>query len=194
MRLFVALEIPPDVRENLAAILKELRVLTEQFADNRVRWVRPGNLHVTLKFIGEIAPAKLEGIRVALANVRSDAPVDLRFRGLGFFPNENRPTILWTGLDASANLAKLAGDIDQAMATQGIRQESRSFVPHLTLARFAPPVLHEKLRATIQKNSEREFGGFQAHEFHLIESKLKPAGAEYTTLQSFPVVSRLEPE
>jgi RNA 2',3'-cyclic 3'-phosphodiesterase len=189
VRLFVALEIPPDVRENLAAFLKELRVLTEQLADKRMRWVRPENLHVTLKFIGEIAPAKLEGIRGALANVRSEAPVDLRFRGLGFFPNENRPTVLWTGLDASANLAKLADDIDQAMVTQGIRRESRPFVPHLTLARFAPPMLHEKLRATIQKNSEREFGGFQAREFHLIESKLKPSGAEYTTLRPFRFVA-----
>jgi RNA 2',3'-cyclic 3'-phosphodiesterase len=189
VRLFVALEIPADVQEILAAFLKEMRVLTEKLADKRVRWVRRENLHVTLKFIGEVAPAKMEGIRATLADVRSDAPVDLRFRGLGFFPNESHPTVLWTGLDASANLATLAGDIDQAMVTQGIRRESRLFVPHLTLARFAPPILHEKLRPAIQKDGEREFGEFHTREFHLIESKLKPEGAEYTTLRSFPFVA-----
>jgi RNA 2',3'-cyclic 3'-phosphodiesterase len=189
VRLFVALEIPADVQEILAAFLKEMRVLTEKLADKRVRWVRRENLHVTLKFIGEVAPAKMEGIRATLADVRSDAPVDLRFRGLGFFPNESHPNVLWTGLDASANLATLAGDIDQAMVTQGIRRESRPFVPHLTLARFAPPILHEKLRPAIQKDGEREFGEFHTREFQLIESKLKPDGAEYTTLRSFPFVA-----
>jgi 2'-5' RNA ligase len=185
VRLFVALVIPAEVRNNLAAFLTEMRVLTEQLADKSVRWVRPENLHVTLKFIGEVAPAKREGIRSALANVRLDGPVDLRFCGLGFFPHENQPTVLWTGLEASANLAKLADDIDQSMVPRGIRRENRPFVPHLTLARLAPPVLHEKLRESIRKNREQEFGGFQTQEFHLIESTLKPAGAEYTTLRSF---------
>jgi 2'-5' RNA ligase len=189
VRLFVALDIPAEVRNNLAAFLSEMRALTEQLADKSVRWVRPENLHVTLKFIGEVAPPKLQGIRGALANVRSDGPVDLRFRGLGFFPNENRPTVLWTGLDASANLAKLAGDIDQSMVPQGIRRENRPFVPHLTLARLAPPVLRERLREVIRKNREREFGSFQAREFHLIESTLKLTGAEYTTLRSLRLMA-----
>jgi 2'-5' RNA ligase len=186
VRLFVALEVPAAVRDNLAAFLKDMRILSEKLRDKRVRWVRPENLHVTLKFIGEVGPAKLEGIREALASVRSDAPIDLRFRGLGFFPDEKRPTVLWTGLDAGANLPALANEVDRVLESQGILQEKRAFVPHLTLARFPPPVLDEKLRAAIQKNSEREFGGVQTREFHLIESKLKPAGAEYTTLRSFP--------
>jgi 2'-5' RNA ligase len=190
VRLFVALEIPAAVRDNLAAFLKDMRVLSEKLGDKRVRWVRPENLHVTLKFIGEVGPAKLEGIRGALAGVRSDAPLDLRFQGLGFFPDEKRPAVLWTGLDASANLPALANEVDQALESQGIAREKRAFAPHLTLARFAPPVLHEKLRAGIEKNRECEFGGFQTREFHLIESKLKPSGAEYTTLQSFPFVPR----
>jgi 2'-5' RNA ligase len=185
VRLFVALEIPAAVRDNLAAFVKDMRGLSEQLADKRVRWVRPENLHVTLKFIGEVAPQKLDGILASLAGVHSDAPLDLSFRGLGFFPNESRPAVLWTGLDASANLSTLAGDIERALETQRIAREKRPFVPHLTLARFAQPVLQEKMRAAIQKNIEREFGSFETREFHLIESKLKPRGAEYVTLQSF---------
>jgi len=187
VRLFAALEIPAAVGDNLAALIKEFRELSSQVADKRPRWVRPENLHVTLKFIGEVAEAKLEGIGAALSTVQTDAQLELRFHGLGFFPNENRPTVLWTGLDASTSLQTLAGDIDGALATQGIAKEKRAFVPHLTLARFDSPGLHEKLRVAIQKNSGRDFGSFQAREFHLIESRLKPLGAEYTTLHSFRI-------
>jgi 2'-5' RNA ligase len=141
---------------------------------------------VTLKFIGEVAPAKIDGIRGVLSNISSSAPVDLQFRGLGFFPDEKHPRVLWAGLNPSANLSSLAGDIDRAIGTLGIARETRAFIPHLTLARLEPPGLHEKLRAAIQKNSECEFGSFQAREFHLIESKLKSTGAEYTSLASFP--------
>jgi len=84
VRLFVALEIPPAVRENLAALIRDLRAIAPQ-----PKWVRAENLHITLKFIGEVADTKLEAIRQALGKVRSEAPVTLDFRGLGFFPNEN---------------------------------------------------------------------------------------------------------
>jgi len=186
VRLFVALEIPAAVRDNLTAQVAELRELSAKVADKRPRWVRPENLHVTLKFIGEVAPTKLAGIRDALSAIRSDGPVEIKFRGLGFFPNEQHPRVLWAGLDVSANLPPLAGDVDVALETQGIARERRSFMPHLTLARIEPPGLHEKLRAAIQKNGAREFGSFQTREFYLIESKLKPSGAEYTTLASYP--------
>ncbi len=187
MRLFVALEIPTDVRDNLAAFLKKMRELSEQLGEKRVKWVRPENLHVTLKFIGEVPDAKLDGIRAALTTVRRDTPIDIQVGGMGFFPDEERPTVLWTGLDAPPNLASLAGAIDRALATQGIAKEKRTFVPHLTLARFAPPILPEKLRAAVEKNAKHCFGSFRAREFHVIESKLKPTGAEYTFLASFPI-------
>ena len=186
MRLFVALEIPAAVQDNLAAQIKELRDFSTKVADKRPRWVRPENLHVTLKFIGEVSPTKLDGIRSALSAMRSDAPIDLNFHGLGFFPNEQYPRVLWSGINASANLTSLAGDIDGTLESQGIARERRAFTPHLTLARIEPPGLHEKLHANIQQNRAREFGSFQTREFHLIESKLKPSGAEYTTLASFP--------
>jgi 2'-5' RNA ligase len=186
MRLFVALEIPVAVRDNLAALIMELRDLSAKVGDKRPRWVRRENLHVTLKFIGEVSPEKLEGIRGALSAIRSDAPVEIKFLGLGFFPNDQHPRVLWAGLEVSANLPSLAGDIDGALETQGIARERRAFTPHLTLARIEPPGLHEKLCAAIQKNEARDFGSFQAREFRLIESKLKPSGAEYTTLASYP--------
>ena len=184
MRLFVALEIPPAVRESLAEFLVALRAIASQ-----PRWVQTENLHVTLKFIGEVQAEKLGHIRAALSAVHSDRLVTLDFRGVGFFPSEKRPRVFWAGIEASANLTRLASDIDRALEKLGVPPEKRPFSPHLTLARFEPPGLPEKLRAPIQGNAQREFGSVAAKEFHLIESKLKSGGAEYTTLETFPFVA-----
>jgi 2'-5' RNA ligase len=181
VRLFVALEIPTAVRESLAGLLDSLRALSAQ-----PRLVRPENLHVTLKFIGEWAPEKLDTLRSALDAVRLDQPVTLDFRGLGFFPNEKRPRVFWAGIEASPNLITLASEIERATEKLGVQREQRPFSPHLTLARFERPGLPEKLRGAIQENAAREFGALHSSEFRLIESKLKPSGAEYTTLQTFP--------
>ena len=184
MRLFVALEIPSAVRKNLAEFLVTLRALSAQ-----PRWVRAENLHVTLKFIGEAQADTLGDIRAALSAVRSDRAVALDFRGLGFFPSERRPRVFWAGIQASGNLGTLASDIDRVLMRLGIPQERRPFSAHLTLARFEPPGLAEELRAAIRENASREFGSVAAGEFHLIESKLKPGGAEYTTRETFPFVA-----
>jgi len=186
MRLFVALEISSTVRENLAELLKSLRSMSPQ-----IRWARPENLHVTLKFIGEAPETKLAAIRGALAAVRSEQPVTLDFRRLGFFPNEKHPRVFWAGIDASPNLKTLAADIEAAAEKLGIPAEKRPFSPHLTLARLEPPRLPEKLRLPIQENAVRDFGSLRTNRFHLIESKLKPSGAEYTTLESFPFAAEV---
>ena len=180
MRLFVALEIPSTVREHLAELVNSLRAVSP-----RTRWVRPENLHVTLKFIGEVPETQLASIRTALAQLRSDRPVTLGFGGLGFFPNERHPRVFWAGIEASPNLKTLAADIEKATETLSIAREQRPFSPHLTLARFEPPRLPDNLRVAIQQDVGREFGSLRTHQFHLIESKLKPSGAEYTTVESF---------
>ena len=181
MRLFVALEIPSAVRENLAAFLDSLRGISKE-----PRWVRPESLHVTLKFLGEVEETKVGAIRSALKEMRCEQAVTLNFRSLGFFPNEKHPRVFWAGIEASANLKILAADFDGAMEKLGIPREKRLFSPHLTLARFERTGLSEALRKAIAANVQRDFGSLRAYEFHLIQSKLKPSGAQYTTLASFP--------
>ncbi len=180
MRLFVALEIPSSVRENLASLIAHLRAISRE-----PRWVRPENLHVTLKFLGEVAEENVDAVRAALGKIHSEQAVTLEFRGSGFYPNEKHPRVFWAGIEASSNLKTLAADIDSAMEGFGIAREQREFSPHLTLARIERPRLLEVLRAAIAANAHREFGTLQTSEFHLIQSKLKPSGAEYTTLASF---------
>jgi 2'-5' RNA ligase len=183
VRLFVALEIPAEVRDNLATLIRELRAV-----DAHPRWVRPENLHVTLKFIGAAAPEKLEAILSALASVRSDAPVVLNFHGLGFFPGEKRPRVFWARMESSPNLKTLANDVDVALEKTGVARDTRAFSPHLTLARFNDERLSEKLRGAIRERAGNEFGKLETSEFHLIESKLKRDGAEYARVASFTFV------
>jgi RNA 2',3'-cyclic 3'-phosphodiesterase len=184
VRLFIAIAIPDDVRKALADLLQELRAI-----EPSAKWVRAENLHVTLKFLGHTEPEKLRAIEQALKAIRSPQPVALQFRGLGFFPNEKRPRVFWTGMAASANLRSLAEDIDHAATGLGFPAENRPFAPHLTLARFDPAGLPARLGAAIEQRAAVSFGSLSTSMFHLIESKLKPTGAEYTTVQSFPFVT-----
>ncbi|HEY2821001.1 MAG TPA: RNA 2',3'-cyclic phosphodiesterase [Candidatus Acidoferrum sp.] len=190
MRLFVALQIPDSIRNDYASLIDELRRFDAKASPKKPKWVRPENLHVTLKFIGNTDPAKLDSICAALANVGSPQEIRLHFRGVGFFPNAKRPRVVWGGMAASENLATLAHEVDQQIATLGFPAEERAFTPHLTLARLDPPVINSELQAAIEKHAARDFGELHSSEFHLIESKLKPTGAEYTTLQSFSFVSK----
>ena len=179
MRLFIAIQIPDNIRAAFAELIQELREVSP-----RAKWVRAENLHVTLKFLGHTEPAELDAIKTALQAIRSTAAVQLQFRGLGFFPNEKRPRVFWAGMQSSDNLARLAVDIDQATHALGFPPDQRPFSPHLTLARFEPPGISCKLLQKIHAHTERSFGLQSAAEFQLIESKLKPTGAEYTTVQT----------
>ena len=187
MRLFVAVEIPAVVRQNLAAVIQELRAAasTPIKSKTRPRWAPAENLHVTLKFIGNVQEEVASRIRDELKLIRAETPVHMRFRGLGFFPAERRPSVLWAGIQASANLIPLVGDIDTGLEKFGVARETRAFQPHLTLARFNPPGISEELRAAVQANSSREYGAALTAEFHLFESKTRPTGAVYTRLESF---------
>ncbi|MGA8768629.1 MAG: RNA 2',3'-cyclic phosphodiesterase, partial [Candidatus Acidiferrales bacterium] len=138
MRLFVALELPGEVRQTLGDLIARLKPQCRA-----AKWVRPEGMHMTLKFIGHaIADGdakKLDATRAALAAVKSGEPVEMRYRGVGFFPDARRPRVVCCGVEASANLAQLAADIERALEPLGIPREDRAFVPHLTLARFKSP-------------------------------------------------------
>jgi RNA 2',3'-cyclic 3'-phosphodiesterase len=181
MRLFVALPISSQLRERLALFLGELRR-----ADAKPRWAHPENLHLTLKFIGQIADERLHDIAGALVKVAPRPQMALEIRGIGFFPNQRQPAVVWAGIEAPPELALLAAQIDEALAPCGVARETRPFLPHLTLARLKEPRLSGPLRALVANSRDRRFGEQMATEFQLMESKTKSTGAQYTTLHSFP--------
>lgn len=180
MRLFVALAISEPLRGKLDALIQALRA-----ADPAPRWVNSRNLHITLKFIGEAPSEKLPQICEALKTVRLACQLSLELRGLAFFPGARRPAVLWLGLEPAEPLVRLAGEIDRALAMAGIPREERPFVAHLTIARFKQPRVSPALAAQIEKQQSRVFGSVATSELHLMESRLQPGGAEYTTLRSF---------
>jgi 2'-5' RNA ligase len=145
-------------------------------------------MHLTLKFIGEAPDEKLSSIQEALKEVSSPKPVRADFRGLGYFPNQSRPRVVWVGVEASDNLVPLAAEVENSLAPLGIRREKRPYVPHLTLGRFKGSKGLERLQKMIAALPSTEFGGLQTQSFFLYQSRLSPQGAQYTRLAEFPFV------
>ena len=122
MRLFVALDLPENARANLAEAILRLKSGCPESNGTKIRWSRPEALHITLKFIGHIDPAKLASIRTALATVHSPEPVEINIRGVGFFPNERQPRVAYCGVEASSNLPQLALDTAHSLEALGIKK------------------------------------------------------------------------
>lgn len=192
MRIFIALDIDDAIRQRILRFLEGVH----GFAPD-ARWVRPESLHVTLKFIGEKPPDKVDEIKQALAAIRG-MPFDLIFRGFGFFPTSKAARVFWIGIQSGPTLAALAAAIDVATSSLGIPKEDHPFNPHLTLARGgghsgapgwrkkdAPnrnfSVLQEKLAAMPLP----DFGTMTAREFFLYQSELMRGGSRYTKLERF---------
>jgi RNA 2',3'-cyclic 3'-phosphodiesterase len=188
MRLFVALDVPGEVRQALGESIAPLKPLCRA-----ARWVRSEGMHLTLKFIGHAIAddddEKLAAARTALSAIHSGEPVAIRYRGIGFFPDAHRPRVAWCGVEASANLTQLAADIERALAPLGVPREQRAFVPHLTLARFKSPEGVAALARAAAELAQRDFGSARETEFHLFESKLKPGGADYRKIESYSLVA-----
>ena len=181
MRVFVALDVPEPVRARLAEHSARLKKVCPN-----ARWVRLEGVHITLKFIGEVLPEKLEQIRHALGGLPSLGPIAVQFAGLGFFPGALRSHVLWAGVEADPKLAELAAAIEMKLAPLGIAPEKRAFHPHLTLARFESPQGTQALREAVEVMGRPEFGEDTFREFHLHQSVLKRSGAEYTRLVTYP--------
>jgi len=186
MRLFVALDLPLDVRERLAAVQDRLR---RTHAD--VSWVRVENLHITLKFLGETEEKRLDQIRDVLAEVaRACAPFPLQVTGVGSFGGRT-PRVVWAGVSEGADhLTRLAGQVESALARVGFPKEKRSFSAHLTLGRVRSPKNAEALLAALHEFRAEKFGTLAATEFQLMQSELRPTGSVYTMLERFPLKAR----
>ena len=181
LRLFVALELPAEVRAALGAIAARLRAA----GGHGVRWTDPNGIHLTLKFIGEIEAERLGAIRGALAGVHSAHAMEATFRGTGWFPNARHPRVLWAGVEAGPELAALAAEVECVLEPAGIAREGREFRPHLTLARIKPEARVEGLRHEAERLGVPKFGRASYTEFDLMQSTLRPQGAVYTRVERF---------
>jgi 2'-5' RNA ligase len=190
MRLFVALDIDPEIRQRITAFRNQMRALAPE-----VRWVAPETFHVTLQFLGETK--KMDAVCRALKQVQA-GPAQLTFRGAGFFPNPKAPRVFWVGIESDQRLQSLAESVASATRPLGFERDASPFTPHLTLARSGSgrprPVPGERpasglqrVRDELMKLPSPDFGTMTAHEFFLYESHLSPAGARYEKRASYPL-------
>jgi RNA 2',3'-cyclic 3'-phosphodiesterase len=192
MRIFIALDIDDAIRQRIQRFMEGV----SGFAPD-ARWVRPESLHVTLKFIGEKPIEVVEEIKRALSSIHSE-PVELTFRGYGFFPTAKAARVFWVGIGFGPQLQSLAKAVDDATFALGIPKEDHPFTPHLTLARGggrsgapsrhqddAPNKNFHRLQEKLAALPTPEFGTMAAHEFFLYQSQLSPGGSRYTKIASF---------
>ena len=185
--LFVALLPPSAVRTELAALASSL---------NSVRRVPEENFHLTMRFIGETEPDKLERFAESLARVRVE-PFILPVAGVGVFPTRGSPKVLWTGVGtAHTRLFQLRKQVDEALLSVDSGLEVRSFQPHFTLGRIGSSHEPKELEKFLLENKTFEAPPFRVSEFHLMASESGPAGANtrvYRSVQAFALRSKLMP-
>jgi len=182
VRLFVALRLPEPVRAALGAEIERLRRLAPAIA-----WVPPENLHVTLKFLGDVAPDRLAAVHAALADATAEATrFDLVIEGLGAFPAPARPRVLWAGIgEGHEALAALAGRVEAALGAAGFAPEARPYTGHVTLGRARAPRADPALAAALAAARARRFGRVRVERVSLMQSHLHPRGARYTELAAW---------
>jgi 2'-5' RNA ligase len=182
MRLFVALDIPEDVRARISAFAARVRPLCPD-----ARWARVEGLHITLKFIGEFPDARLPELTKTLAEVKAP-PFNVRFENIGFFPSPKSARVFWIGVHAGEELPQLAEAVSESLAGIGIEREDKPYSPHLTLARTGSrkgPGQNLKALSGLLTREVETFGTMTAHEFFLYRSQLGRGGSTYTKLERF---------
>jgi 2'-5' RNA ligase len=183
MRAFVAVDISDEVRRKAEEIIEVLRP-----ASDNIRWSRTEGLHLTLKFLGEVPPPKVEKVRVSLAGIHLPSPITLRISGAGYFPTERSPRVIWLGVEGDVDaLRELAGRIEESLEPLGFPQEDRPFSAHLTLGRLRAPGKIPAVQELLRQREPLDLGSFTANEFYLYESKLSPNGSVYRKVARFGI-------
>jgi 2'-5' RNA ligase len=188
LRAFLAAELPAPLQDAIQTATVGLR---QALGNDLIRWVPAHNVHLTLKFLGDVSPSSLDLIKHMLETEAAQCqPFDISVEGLGTYPNPRRPRILWIGLEAPAALASLQRAIEAAAARLGYETEERSFSPHLTIGRVRQNVSAadlQKIRSVLEGSTIGLLGTTRVDAIHLYKSELQPAGSIYTKLFSAPL-------
>jgi RNA 2',3'-cyclic 3'-phosphodiesterase len=190
IRSFIAIDLPEETRKALEDIQKKLKK-----SGAGVRWVKPGSIHLTLKFLGNIHLAQVEDIALAVAQeVRDQPPITLGAAGLGAFPSRRKPRVIWIGMEGEVQrLSRIQARVENALEPLGFVREKRVFQPHLTIGRVKD---RRRLQALIDAMATLDmepFNSFDADEIILYKSDLRPTGAIYTKLHRMPLAAPASP-
>lgn len=178
IRLFVALALPQSLRERLAMLAGGVP---------GARWTDPENMHLTLRFIGEVAEDRIADIHLALSRVRQPA-FSVTIAGVGFFKQGRNPTLLWAGVERNDALLQLQQQVDHALQREDLGSESRRYTPHVTLARLQRSPESRVAEFVAHHNLFRA-PPFVADSFTLFSSFLSSSGAIYTPEADYPLLT-----
>jgi 2'-5' RNA ligase len=184
IRAFIAIELPETIKSSIETIQARLKSL-----ELPVRWVRVENIHLTMKFLGDIEEIEIESIESVLRDsVKMQTPLTLSAKGVGVFPGIRRPRVLWVGIhDHETGLAGLQKSIENQLHRIGYSKEGRPFKGHLTVGRAKGYVDERKLKEALDSFLAFESSPFSVNEFFMFRSVLKPDGPEYTKLIRIPL-------
>jgi len=179
MRAFIALRIPENILSSINKIQEDLKQCRLP-----VRWVRPENIHLTLKFFGNINESDTEIIGIAMSDCAGCySPLTLSAKGIGVFPSVARPRVIWAGLSSPASMLLSFQDaLEKRLEESGFKKEERPFKGHLTIGRFKDRVSSERLIEALRKHKDFNTDIFDAFEIILFKSDLLPSGPVYTEL------------
>ncbi|MFZ6031664.1 MAG: RNA 2',3'-cyclic phosphodiesterase [Chloroflexota bacterium] len=188
IRAFVAINVSSEIQSRLDKVIGDLR---KKMPDGAVRWVLASNLHLTLKFLGDVSVANLKVLQEVLQNeISHHRAVEISVGGLGAFPSSRRARVIWSGVEAPPELGAIQAGIENELARLGYAREERAFSPHLTLGRVSRNASQEEIRqiGDVLCNTKVGFLGAAAVDaVHLYQSDLRPEGSMYTCLFSAPL-------
>lgn len=181
MRCFIAIDFPELLKKAINDCVRQLKPLSRD-----VRWVASANLHLTLKFLGEVPESRISMISGALHLLsQSFQPFSIDIVGAGAFPNERRPNVFWVGIKAEEPLLSLQSRLEDTMSELGFQKERRGFVPHLTIGLVKGYQDMSELMSRFLTFQNTFFGSIEVHEIVLMQSILKPSGAVYAKAGEF---------
>jgi len=180
MRLFVGIGLPDRCRDAISRALFPLRE-----RGDAISWTRAENLHLTLKFLGEVPEDRVEPLAAGMAAASEDSrPFDLLLEGAGGFPTISSPRILWVGIREPLDpVRKLHQNMENVLSGAGFPREGRSFHPHITVGRVRSRLSRERIGRIVAALSGKRFGTAHADSYRLYESRLSPSGAVYTVVR-----------
>ena len=185
IRAFIAISLSDEVHRGLEQVLRDLK---SRLPGSAVRWVPGKNIHLTIKFLGDVSLASLEMLTNMLqTEAARHPPFEFSVGGLGAFPTPHRPRVIWVGVEAPAELASLQRGVETEMARLGYPPEERPFSPHLTLGRVtrnAPSGEMHQLSNVLEAYKVGFLGVTRVQAIHLFRSDLQTSGAIYTRLHS----------
>jgi len=184
IRTFIAVELPQEIQDRLQQLQDDLGASMPD-----VRWTKRGNVHLTLKFFGDVQVSRIGAISEALKDIaRQFSPFTMNLAGIGAFPNSRKPRIVWVGIEKGAgSLIEIANLIEASMGKLGFPREGRPFRPHLTVGRIRHLTNPAAMTEALERSEVGELGEFIVERICLIKSQLDPAGSIYTTLAEAPL-------